>query len=182
MVWIHWFFFFLTQVEILCNDELLGKSHTLKFVAVTRWRVKVTYMKVWNNTQVLEYFKYQFIVLRCTLDKNDLIIHTYCIKIGRRNFSLQDSTKILTTFFFISGCAFDTSLQEENNWFVTSLFIYGLHNLCWVIYDISKWMPLSVTEYVDKTVTVNDSLLLTVTILTKCWVTVSDSNFFLNVV
>lgn len=110
-----------------------------------------------------------------------MIIHTYCIKIGRRNFSLQDSTKILTIFFFISGCAFDTSLQEENNWFVTSLFkfIYGLHNLCWVIYDISKWMPLSVTEYVDKTLTVNDSLLLTVTILTKCWVTVSDSNFFL---
>lgn len=72
----------------------------------------------------------------------------------------QEFTKILIIFFsFISGCAFDTSLQEENNWFVMSLFkfIYGLHNLCWVIYDISKWMPLSVTEYVDKTVTVNDS-------------------------
>lgn len=95
----------------------------------------------------------------------------------------QEFTKILIIFFsFISGCAFDTSLQEENNWFVMSLFIYGLHNLCWKIYDISMWMPLSVTEYVDKTVTVNDSLLLTVTILTKCWVTVSDSNFFLNVV
>lgn len=39
-------FFFWTQVEILCNDELLGKSHTLKFVAVTRWRVKVMYMNV----------------------------------------------------------------------------------------------------------------------------------------
>lgn len=127
--------------------------------------------------ETIEYFKYQFIVLRCTLDKKDLVIHTYCIKIGRRNFSFtrmikygfsyrhtymfiivlkifQDNTII---FFFISGCAFDTSLQEENNWFVMSLFIYGLHNLCWVIYDISKWMPLSVTEYVDKTVTVNDS-------------------------
>lgn len=59
----------------------------------------------------------------------------------------QEFTKILIIFFsFISGCAFDTSLQEENNWFVMSLFkfIYGLHNLCWVIYDISKWMPLSV--------------------------------------
>lgn len=42
----------------------------------------------------------------------------------------QEFTKILIIFFsFISGCAFDTSLQEENNWFVTSLFIYGLHNL-----------------------------------------------------
>lgn len=29
------------QIEILCNDEILGKHHTLKFVAVTRWRVKV---------------------------------------------------------------------------------------------------------------------------------------------
>lgn len=29
-----------TNIEILCNDELLGKHHTLKFVAVTRWRVK----------------------------------------------------------------------------------------------------------------------------------------------
>lgn len=43
-------FFPLTQVEILCNDELLGKGHTLKFVAVTRWRIKVIYMNVWNNT------------------------------------------------------------------------------------------------------------------------------------
>lgn len=29
------------QIDILCNEELLGKDHTLKFVAVTRWRVKV---------------------------------------------------------------------------------------------------------------------------------------------
>lgn len=29
-----------TNIEILCNDEILGKHHTLKFVAVTRWRVK----------------------------------------------------------------------------------------------------------------------------------------------
>ncbi len=29
------------QVEILCNEELLGKDHTLKFVCVTRWRTKV---------------------------------------------------------------------------------------------------------------------------------------------
>ncbi|XP_035673008.1 polycomb group RING finger protein 3-like [Branchiostoma floridae] len=30
-----------SQVEILCNEEILGKDHTLKFVAVTRWRCKV---------------------------------------------------------------------------------------------------------------------------------------------
>lgn len=28
------------QVDILCNDELLGKDHTLKFVYVTRWRFR----------------------------------------------------------------------------------------------------------------------------------------------
>uniref|UniRef100_U5EX59 Polycomb group RING finger protein 3 n=1 Tax=Corethrella appendiculata TaxID=1370023 RepID=U5EX59_9DIPT len=28
------------DVDILCNDELLGKDHTLKFVYVTRWRFK----------------------------------------------------------------------------------------------------------------------------------------------
>lgn len=28
------------QIDILCNDELLGKDHTLKFVYVTRWRFK----------------------------------------------------------------------------------------------------------------------------------------------
>nr|CAD7256528.1 unnamed protein product [Timema shepardi] len=26
------------DIDILCNDELLGKDHTLKFVFVTRWR------------------------------------------------------------------------------------------------------------------------------------------------
>ncbi|KAJ8982815.1 hypothetical protein NQ317_010436 [Molorchus minor] len=26
------------EIDILCNDELLGKDHTLKFVYVTRWR------------------------------------------------------------------------------------------------------------------------------------------------
>lgn len=29
-----------SQVDILCNDELLGKDHTLKFVYVTRWRFR----------------------------------------------------------------------------------------------------------------------------------------------
>lgn len=28
------------EIDILCNDELLGKDHTLKFVYVTRWRFK----------------------------------------------------------------------------------------------------------------------------------------------
>ncbi|XP_074599647.1 polycomb group ring finger 3-like lethal (3) 73Ah [Brevipalpus obovatus] len=28
------------EIDILCNDELLGKDHTLKFVWVTRWRYK----------------------------------------------------------------------------------------------------------------------------------------------
>jgi len=30
------------EVDILCNEEILGKDHTLKFVAVTRWRTKDT--------------------------------------------------------------------------------------------------------------------------------------------
>nr|XP_038026289.1 polycomb group RING finger protein 3 isoform X2 [Anas platyrhynchos] len=28
------------QLDILCNEEILGKDHTLKFVVVTRWRFK----------------------------------------------------------------------------------------------------------------------------------------------
>nr|XP_042906727.1 polycomb group RING finger protein 3-like [Parasteatoda tepidariorum] len=28
------------SVDILCNDEILGKDHTLKFIYVTRWRSK----------------------------------------------------------------------------------------------------------------------------------------------
>lgn len=30
------------QLDILCNEEILGKDHTLKFVVVTRWRFKVS--------------------------------------------------------------------------------------------------------------------------------------------
>ncbi|KAJ8783530.1 hypothetical protein J1605_009235 [Eschrichtius robustus] len=33
---------FSRQLDILCNEEILGKDHTLKFVVVTRWRFKVT--------------------------------------------------------------------------------------------------------------------------------------------
>lgn len=32
---------FCLQLDILCNEEILGKDHTLKFVVVTRWRFKV---------------------------------------------------------------------------------------------------------------------------------------------
>ena len=32
---------FSRQLDILCNEEILGKDHTLKFVVVTRWRFKV---------------------------------------------------------------------------------------------------------------------------------------------
>ncbi|NXN39737.1 PCGF3 protein, partial [Rhinoptilus africanus] len=28
------------ELDILCNEEILGKDHTLKFVVVTRWRFK----------------------------------------------------------------------------------------------------------------------------------------------
>ncbi|XP_006815559.1 polycomb group RING finger protein 3-like [Saccoglossus kowalevskii] len=28
------------EVDILCNEEILGKDHTLKFVTVTRWRCR----------------------------------------------------------------------------------------------------------------------------------------------
>lgn len=34
------------DVDILCNDELLGKDHTLKFVILTRWRFKEAPLKL----------------------------------------------------------------------------------------------------------------------------------------
>ncbi|XP_030750659.1 polycomb group RING finger protein 3-like isoform X2 [Sitophilus oryzae] len=36
------------EIDVLCNDELLGKDHTLKFVVVTRWRFQ-------NPPLVLQY-------------------------------------------------------------------------------------------------------------------------------
>uniref|UniRef100_A0A3Q3D7X0 Polycomb group ring finger 3 n=1 Tax=Hippocampus comes TaxID=109280 RepID=A0A3Q3D7X0_HIPCM len=33
------------ELDILCNEEILGKDHTLKFVVVTRWRFKVTILQ-----------------------------------------------------------------------------------------------------------------------------------------
>ena len=32
---------FSLQVEVMCNGEIMGKDHTLEFVYMTRWRVKV---------------------------------------------------------------------------------------------------------------------------------------------
>ena len=34
------------DVDILCNDELLGKDHTLKYVMLTRWRFKEPPLKL----------------------------------------------------------------------------------------------------------------------------------------
>ena len=30
------------QIDILCNEEILGKDHMLKFIIATRWRVCVS--------------------------------------------------------------------------------------------------------------------------------------------
>ena len=30
------------DLEIVCNDEVLGKDHTLKFINVTKWKNKVS--------------------------------------------------------------------------------------------------------------------------------------------
>ncbi|XP_029458528.1 polycomb group RING finger protein 3 isoform X2 [Rhinatrema bivittatum] len=34
------------ELDILCNEEILGKDHTLKFVVVTRWRFKLPHPTV----------------------------------------------------------------------------------------------------------------------------------------
>ncbi len=31
------------KIDIVCNDEILGKDHTLKFVLVTKWKDKVSF-------------------------------------------------------------------------------------------------------------------------------------------
>ncbi|KOB76740.1 Ring finger protein [Operophtera brumata] len=36
------------EIDILCNDELLGKDHTLKFVYVTRWRFRDPPLRLQN--------------------------------------------------------------------------------------------------------------------------------------
>lgn len=42
------------QVDILCNDELLGKDHTLKFVYVTRWRFKDPPLRLQYRPKLLD--------------------------------------------------------------------------------------------------------------------------------
>lgn len=48
---------FLQQLDILCNEEILGKDHTLKFVVVTRWRFKVSRPSVFVFTVKTKYKK-----------------------------------------------------------------------------------------------------------------------------
>jgi len=40
------------EIDILCNDELLGKDHTLKFVYVTRWRFRDPPLKLQYQPKV----------------------------------------------------------------------------------------------------------------------------------
>lgn len=44
-----------TEIEILCNDELLGKYHTLKFVAITRKRQKDGPLILHYRPKTIEY-------------------------------------------------------------------------------------------------------------------------------
>lgn len=44
-----------TDIEILCNDELLGKYHTLKFVAITRKRQKDGPLILHYRPKTIEY-------------------------------------------------------------------------------------------------------------------------------
>ncbi|UYV78160.1 PCGF3 [Cordylochernes scorpioides] len=40
------------DVDIFCNEELLGKDHTLKFVCITRWRFKVSPPSIFGSQSV----------------------------------------------------------------------------------------------------------------------------------
>uniref|UniRef100_T1GMZ9 RAWUL domain-containing protein n=1 Tax=Megaselia scalaris TaxID=36166 RepID=T1GMZ9_MEGSC len=40
------------EIDILCNEELLGKDHTLKFVYVTRWRFREPPLKLQYRPRV----------------------------------------------------------------------------------------------------------------------------------
>lgn len=42
------------EIDILCNDELLGKDHTLKFVYVTRWRFKDPPLRLQFRSRLLD--------------------------------------------------------------------------------------------------------------------------------
>ncbi|KYO35010.1 polycomb group RING finger protein 3 isoform X3 [Alligator mississippiensis] len=43
------------ELDILCNEEILGKDHTLKFVVVTRWRFKKTSAMTQEMNQVEDF-------------------------------------------------------------------------------------------------------------------------------
>lgn len=43
---------FSSQIDILCNNELLGKDHTLKFVYVTRWRFRDPPLRLQYRTRI----------------------------------------------------------------------------------------------------------------------------------
>jgi polycomb group RING finger protein 3 len=34
------------ELDIVCNDEILGKDHTLKFILVTKWKDKEQPMRL----------------------------------------------------------------------------------------------------------------------------------------
>ncbi|XP_076367751.1 polycomb group ring finger 3-like lethal (3) 73Ah isoform X2 [Tachypleus tridentatus] len=40
------------EVDILCNEEILGKDHTLKFVCVTRWRFQEPPLRLYYRPRV----------------------------------------------------------------------------------------------------------------------------------
>ncbi|CAB3375140.1 polycomb group RING finger protein 3 isoform X2 [Cloeon dipterum] len=43
------------EIDIFCNDELLGKDHTLKFVFLTRWRFKEQPIKLQYKTSTIDF-------------------------------------------------------------------------------------------------------------------------------
>lgn len=51
---ITFYYTFLFKIDILCNDELLGKDHTLKFVYVTRWRFKDPPLRLQYRPKILD--------------------------------------------------------------------------------------------------------------------------------
>lgn len=48
------------EIDILCNGELLGKDHTLKFVMVTRWRHKKPPLHLCYRPRI-DFWKFQLI-------------------------------------------------------------------------------------------------------------------------
>ena len=44
--------YFFFQLDVLCNDEILGKDHTLKFLSVTRWKLQVYLVIKFSVSQI----------------------------------------------------------------------------------------------------------------------------------